>query len=266
MAVLPVPYDLSLSWLPGARKGPEAILRASQELEDFDLELGFDPLEVGVYTAPEVPIVAGDAVASHAKIEAAAGALVHAGKFVVALGGDHSITLPLVRAMRARFGAFAVLHVDAHDDLFDRFQGSALSHASVMRRVHELGVPLVQVGQRAYARASWAFAKAAGIPVFPAHRRFSVGEVLAALPDRVYLSFDFDALDPAEMPAVGTPVPGGLSYRHAVELLAALFAEKDVIGADFVELSPVPGLFYPEMTAATLVAKTIGFKARAAGW
>ncbi len=270
MVVLPVPYDLSLSWLPGARKGPEAILRASPELELFDLELGVDPSRVGIYTAPPVPIVAGDAAASHRKIEEAARSYLEKGKFLVALGGDHSVTLPLVRAHRAVFGDFAVLHLDAHDDLYDTWQESGLSHASVMRRVAELGLGVVQVGQRAYAEDSLRFAREAGIPVFPAHaihrRGMPTRAILAALPERVYLSFDFDVLDPGEMPAVGTPLPGGLSYRQVVELLEAVFSEKEVIGADFVELSPVPGLFYPEMTAASLVYRAIGLKARAAGW
>ena len=270
MVVLPVPYDLSLSWLPGARRGPEAILKASPELELFDLELGLDPSRAGIFTAPPVSIVAGDAERSHQKIEEAARAYLDKGKFLVSLGGDHSITLPLVRAHRERLGDFAVLHVDAHDDLYDTWQGSRLSHAAVMRRVAELGVPIVQVGQRAYAEDSLAFAKAQGIPVFPAHRirreGLPIQEILAALPDRVYISFDFDALDPSEMPAVGTPLPGGLSFTEASDLLAAVFREKEVVGIDFVELSPIPGLFFPEMTAASLVYRAIGLKAEAAGW
>jgi len=270
VVVLPVPYDLSLSWLPGARRGPEAILRASPELELFDLELGVDPSKAGIYTAPFVPIVAGDAALSHQKIDQAAREYLEKGKFLVALGGDHSITLPLVRAHREALGEFAVLHIDAHDDLYDIWQGSKLSHASVMRRVVELGVPVVQVGQRAYAEESLGFAKKAGIPVFPAHRIHQEGmpteAILKALPDRVYLSFDFDALDPSEMPAVGTPLPGGLGFRQAVDLLAAVAREKTIVGADFVELSPIPGLFYPEMTAASLVYRLIGLKAKAAGW
>ncbi len=270
MVVLPVPYDLSLSWRPGARMGPEAILRASPELEPFDLELGVDPSRAGVFTAPPVPIVAGDAAGSHRKIEEAARSYLEMGKFLVGLGGDHSVTLPLVRAHRAVLGDFAVLHLDAHDDLYDTWQGSRLSHASVMRRVVELGLRVVQVGQRAYAEDSLRFARESGIPVFAAHEIQCQGmptrDILEALPERVYLSFDFDVLDPSEMPAVGTPLPGGLRYRQAMELLEAVFSEKEVIGADFVELSPVPGLFYPEMTAASLVYRAIGYKARAAGW
>jgi len=269
VVVLPVPYDLSLSFLPGARLGPEAILSASRELEPYDFELELDPARAGIHAAEEVPMVAGDAAASHALIEERARELLAAGKFVVALGGDHSITLPLVRAHRAALGTFGVLHVDAHDDLYDRWQGSPLSHASVMRRVHELGVPLVQVGQRAVARDSHAYLQAHAIPQFPARRIAREGlpldEILEALPPRVYLSFDFDALDPSEMPAVGTPLAGGLRFGQALDLLEAVFETKEVVGMDFVEFSPV-NLFYPAMTAAQLVHRALGLKVRAAGW
>ncbi|WP_457638241.1 agmatinase [Oceanithermus sp.] len=270
VVVLPVPYDLSLSYLPGARNGPEAIIYASAELEPYDFELGLDAQAIGIYTPEPVPWVAGDAAASHSLIENAAGSYLDEGKFVVALGGDHSISLPLVRAHLERGGDFGVLHVDAHDDLYDSWQGSPLSHASVMRRVHELGVPLVQVGQRAVARDSRDYAEKHGIPRFSAREIAKNGlpldDVLQALPERVYLSFDFDALDPSEMPAVGTPLAGGLSFYQALDLMEAVFREKEVIGADFVEFSPLPGLFYPQMTAAQLVYRAIGLKAASAGW
>jgi len=270
VVVLPVPYDLSLSLLPGARNGPEAILGASAELEPYDFELGLNAQEIGIHTADPVPWVSGDAAASHELIEEAATEYLEAGKFVVALGGDHSISLPLIRAHLRRGSGFGVLHVDAHDDLYDEWQGSRLSHASVMRRIHELGLPLVQVGQRAVARDSHAYIKEHGIPCFSAseirRRGLPVDDILRALPDRVYLSFDFDALDPSEMPAVGTPLAGGLGFGQALELLEGVFREKDVVGADFVELSPIAGLFYPQMTAAQLIYRAIGLKAVSAGW
>ncbi len=267
--MLPVPYDLSLSWLPGARRGPQAILAASKELELFDIALGIDPSGAGIHAAPEVPIIAGDVRRSHEEIEHAANHYLELGKFLVALGGDHSVSLPLVRAHLSHWPAFGVLHLDAHDDLYPEWQGSHLSHASVMRRVFELGVPIVQVGQRAVSYASHRFIEENGIALFPAHRIQKEGlpieAVLAALPDRVYISFDFDVLDPSEMPSVGTPLPGGLRYPEVVGLLEAVFSEKEVVGMDFVELSP-NGMFFAEMTAAQLVYRSIGLKALAAGW
>lgn len=269
VVVLPVPYDLSLSFLPGARRGPEAILLASRELEPFLLELGVAPEEVGIHAAEPVPWVAGSAEESHALIREAAFSHLRAGKFVVALGGDHSITHPLVQAHREALGEFSLLQIDAHADLYPMWQGSVYSHASPFYRLVEEDFPLVQVGIRAIDQDSLAWAQEKGVALFPAHRLHREGlplrEILDALGERVYISLDFDALDPSIMPSVGTPLPGGLSYRQVVDLLGAVFQEKEVVGMDFVELSP-NGHFHAEMTAAQLVYHTIGLKGLQGGW
>ncbi|RTH22457.1 agmatinase [Thermus scotoductus] len=269
VVVLPVPYDLSLSFLPGARRGPEAILLASRELEPFLLELGVTPEEVGIHAAEPVPWVAGSAEESHALIREAALGHLRAGKFVVSLGGDHSITHPLVQAHREVLGEFSLLQMDAHADLYPVWQGSIYSHASPFYRLVEEGFSLVQVGIRAMDQDSLAWARKKGVALFPAHRLHREGlpirEILEALGERVYISLDFDALDPSVMPSVGTPLPGGLTYRQVVDLLEAVFREKEVVGMDFVELSPT-GQFHAEMTAAQLVYHAIGLKGLQAGW
>ncbi|RTG97737.1 agmatinase [Thermus scotoductus] len=269
VVVLPVPYDLSLSFLPGARRGPEAILLASRELEPFLLELGVTPEEVGIHAAEPVPWVAGSAEESHALIREAALGHLRAGKFVVSLGGDHSITHPLVQAHREVLGEFSLLQMDAHADLYPVWQGSIYSHASPFYRLVEEGFSLVQVGIRAIDQDSLAWARKKGVALFPAHRLHREGlpirEILEALGERVYISLDFDALDPSIMPSVGTPLPGGLTYRQVVDLLSAVFQEKEVVGMDFVELSPT-GQFHAEMTAAQLVYHAIGLKGLQAGW
>lgn len=269
VVVLPVPYDLSLSFLPGARRGPEAILLASRELEPFLLELSVAPEEVGIYAAEPVPFVAGSAEESHRLIREAALGHLLAGKFVVALGGDHSITHPLVLAHREALGAFSLLHIDAHADLYPEWQGSVYSHATPFHRLIQEGFSLVQVGLRAMDQDSLLLARERAVALFPAHRIHREGlpleAILQALGERVYISLDFDALDPAFMPSVGTPLPGGLSYRQVVDLLEAVFREKEVVGMDFVELSP-NGQFHAEMTAAQLVYHAIGLKGLQAGW
>ena len=269
VAVLPVPYDLSLSFRPGARLGPKALVDASEELELYDEELGIHPCDAGIGVADTVPWQAGDASASHALVERACAEQLAAGRFVVAVGGDHSVTVPLYRAHRARLGEdVGVLQVDAHTDLYDSWQGSNLSHASPMHRLVEDGVSVTQVGLRAISRESREYQRLKGIPFFPAHdlhRRFPLAEIVASLPPRVYITLDFDALDPSVMPSVGTPLPDGLSYRQAVELLAAVFRDREVVGVDLVELSP-NGNFHAEMTAAQLAYRVIGLKALQAGW
>ncbi|WP_337845061.1 agmatinase [Thermus sp.] len=269
VVVLPVPYDLSLSFLPGARRGPEAILLASRELEPFLLELGVAPEEVGIHALGPVPFVAGSGEASHRLIYEEALKHLRAGKFVVSLGGDHSIVHPLALAHREALGGFSLLQIDAHADLYPEWQGSAYSHASPFHRLLQEGFPLVQVGIRAMDRDALVLAREKGVALFPAHRIHREGlpveEILEALGARVYISLDFDALDPSVMPSVGTPLPGGLSYRQVVDLLEAVFQAKEVVGMDFVELSP-SGQFHAEMTAAQLVYHAIGLKGLQAGW
>ncbi|MGQ9692413.1 MAG: agmatinase [Thermaceae bacterium] len=269
VVVLPVPYDLSLSFLPGARRGPAAILEASRELEPFLLELMGEPSQVGIHAAEAVPWVAGSAAESHRLIREAALSHLRRGKFLVALGGDHSIAHPLVQAHREVHGPFSILHIDAHADLYPEWQGSVYSHASPFYRLAQEGFSLVQVGLRAVSRESLALIREMGFGFFPAHRIRKEGlplsEILSALGEKVYISFDFDALDPSVMPSVGTPLPDGLTYREAVDLLTAVFSEKEVVGMDFVELSP-SGQFHAEMTAAQLVYHAIGLKGLQAGW
>lgn len=269
IVVLPAPYDLSLSFRPGARNGPGAILAASQELELFNFELLLEPAKVGIHAAEEVPWVAGDAAASHALIFEAAKEHLDKGKFVVALGGDHSISYPLIQAHQAYSEPFTVLQIDAHTDLYPQWQGSIYSHASPMHRLVMDGVRLVQVGLRAVSEDSYQLMRERGIPHFAAHtlhtRGFDHQAIVDALSERVYISFDFDALDPAVMPAVGTPLPGGLGYREALDLLASVFGARQVVGMDFVELSPC-GQFHAEMTAAQLIYHAIGLKALQADW
>ena len=272
VAVLPVPYDLSLSWRAGARLGPKALIDAAEELELFDEELGIAPCDAGIGVADMVPWVGGDAAASHALIQAAAAEQLAAGRFLLSVGGDHSITHPLVRAhAEALKQPFGVLQFDAHTDLYEEWQGSVLSHACPMFRLVEDGFPLTQVGLRAISLESREYQRAKGIPFFASHavHHRPTSEVAQAvvdtLPERVYLTFDLDCLDPSVMPSVGTPLPDGLTYRQAVDILAAVFAQREVIGVDIVELSP-NGQWHAEMTAAQLAYRIMGLKALQAGW
>lgn len=268
VVVLPVPYDLSLSFLPGARRGPEAILLASRELEPFLLELGAAPEEVGIHAAEPVPWVAGMAEESHRLIREEALRHLRAGKWVVALGGDHSVTHPLVQAHREALGDFSLLHVDAHADLYPEWQGSVYSHASPFYRLLTEGFPWSRWGSGPWTETPCAWPEKGRGPLSrppDPPGGASLDEILRALGKRVYISLDFDALDPSLMPSVGTPLPGGLSYRQVVDLLEAVFREKEVVGMDFVELSP-NGQFHAEMTAAQLVYHAIGLKGLQAGW
>ncbi len=266
VAVLPIPYDLTTSYQPGARRGPIAILEASTHLETYDEELERDTCaEVGIVTLPAVvPDTSGPAAAM-ARIERVARGVVANGRFLVGLGGEHSVTAPLVRAVRSRHPRVGVLQLDAHADLRDSFEGSPHNHACVMHRVLDDGVPVAQVGVRSLTGEEHELLRERGIcTVFAAEAvgqpvRDWIGRVVDALPDEVYVTVDLDVLDPAIMPATGTPEPGGFDWYRALAVLRTVALARRIVGFDVVELAPIAGLVAPDFLAAKLVYRLLGY-------
>ncbi|MDD4888561.1 MAG: agmatinase [Phycisphaerae bacterium] len=267
--VLPVPYDATTSYAGGTRLGPAAVLEASQHVELFDEELLFDPSTAGVFTADFVrPSVSGpkEAIVQVCK---AAHPLVRSGKFLLGLGGEHSITSGLVNAVKeetAVAGPLGVLQLDAHSDLRDDYMGSPWSHGCVMRRIHQdLGLPISPVGIRSFCQAEHDYMRAKKIdPITPAMIAAGgsawIRKALAKLPKRIYITIDIDVFDPGLVPGTGTPEPGGLSWGQVTALLRAACEQKDVVAADIVEVSPVPGSVATEYLAARLGYKLITYQ------
>ncbi len=201
-----------------------------------------------------------------ARVRAAARPLIADGKFILALGGEHSVTLGLVEALRERHPGLSILQIDAHLDLRDEYEGTRFGHASVMRRVAELGCRIVNCGARAFAREEWEFARAAGIAVFRARETRGASDFAAAaverLGDPVYVSFDLDGLDPSELPSTGTPEPGGLDYYQALALLALAGQRRRVVGCDVVELAPDGVNHHSSLLAARIAYKMLGYFVR----
>jgi len=263
IAVIPAPFDQTTSYLPGTRFGPKAILEASRQVEFYDEELDLEPFRIGVATLAEIEVEPADMEAGLRRLEAVVAEVSAKGMIPLTLGGEHSLTLAPVGALRQRYPGLAVLQLDAHLDLRDAYQGTKLSHASVMRRVRELGVPTVAVGIRSVSREEADYVHAEGAPVFLAReiraRGLDVSAILAALPNPVYITVDLDAFDPSEVPAVGTPEPGGLTWDEGLRLLRAVCERRQVVGCDIVELCPIPGQPASDFFAAKLANKLIGY-------
>ena len=265
-ALLPVPYDRTCSYVKGAAGGPEAILAASPNAEWYDEELDLDLETIGIATLPPLDVDSLEPQEMVDLVEKHSSTLFADNKLVAGLGGEHTVSAGFVKAALARHPGLTVLQIDAHPDLRDSYEGRPICHATVGRRMVELA-PLVQVGVRAWSREEQDFMTSPSahphrlvtIPAATVHRDADwIDRVVAALGETTYITFDIDALDPALIPATGTPEPGGLSWRQATDLLARVAICTTIVGFDVVELSPIKCLHHCDYTAARLVARLIG--------
>lgn len=261
--ILPVPLDRTTSYVPGTRNGPREILAASAQVELWDEELGADPHVHGIVTLPEMEMHYASMDECLAEIHRVAAALMAHRKFLLTLGGEHSITPPLVQAAVEQFGPVSVLQIDAHADLRDSYMDMPNSHACAMRRVLDFA-PTVQVGIRNISES-----EVEALPSLQARIFYDwnmrddpqwMDRVVDALGPRVYVTIDADGIDPSLMPAVGTPEPGGLTWPELTRLLRKVFRAREVVAADLVELCPLPGMASPNFVCAKLVYKMLGYK------
>lgn len=255
IAVIPVPYDATSTWVKGADRGPDAILRASTQVEWYDIQTRSEVHERGIVTRDPVN-ADGTPDELAPRVQRAVGRELDAGRFPVVLGGEHSVSIGAFRAVAERFPDATILQIDAHADTRERYHGSACNHACVMARARELA-PIVQVGIR-----SMEAAEAETIDhdrVVYAHDIAShdtdawIERVTLMLTKKVYVTIDLDAFDPALVPATGTPEPGGLTWWQVDRLLRAVCDRSEVVGFDVVELCPTPGQHASDFVAAKLV-------------
>jgi agmatinase len=263
--IFPVPLERTTTYEHGTRNGPAAILAASRNMELYDEELGIEPYkEFGIVTLPAIDTMDGTLQEVLEELFTAESELFADGKFPVALGGEHSLTPPLVSAAAKKFKNLSVLQIDAHADLRDKYQGNPASHACAMRRVVEI-CPAVQVGIRSLCEE-----EARDIPNLPvkvywakdiarAPLKTWIAKVLGDLSSHVYVTIDVDGFDPSVVPATGTPEPGGLDWHQVTSLMRAVAGHKKIVGMDVVELLPQPGHHASDFLAAKLVYKCLGY-------
>lgn len=264
--VFGAPYEHTSSYRSGSRLGPAAILQASRYVEFYDEVLGQETLRRGGICTIEPLDFAGkvDRFAV-SQVEQQTTALLKDNKFPIMLGAEHTVTLGAVQAFQKRFPKLTVLQIDAHADLRESYEENRYSHASVMARVVELNVPLVQVGIRALSIEEAEFIRGGGtaLTLF-AHQLHGqptqqwVEHVVSHLGDDVYITIDADGFDPSVVPAVGTAEPDGLSWNEAMMLLTEVCRRRRVVGFDVVEIAPTESSTVSEYTLAKLVYRLIG--------
>ncbi len=262
--VIAVPYEKTVSYGGGTANGPGKILEASQQLETYD---GFScPCDEGIYTTEPVDCSGAPEVVI-ASIKEAVQRVYSFGddKIPFLLGGEHTITNGAIQALHETGVEFGIVQFDAHADLRDSYEGSVWSHACVMKRAVDLGIPVMQLGVRAISLEevkvrekhpdliSFIDGYELGIEGIPTGALLPEG-----FPEKVYITIDVDGLDPSIMPATGTPVPGGIGWHQVQQLLRKVAAERTVIGADIVELAPIENLHAADFAAAKLTYDLMG--------
>jgi len=269
--VLPVPYEGTTSYGAGTRDGPAAIIAASRQVEWFDHEFGTEPVtRFGVRTLPPLNVEYRSPEAMVKAIESAVAGLLrkrNAPRMLCVLGGEHTVSAGVARGIaRSGLRDFVTVHIDAHADLRQEYEGSRFSHACAARRILECS-PVFQIGIRNLSKGEDVFRRRSGRvrTVFAEEARGSreyLEELAGFVRGRsVYFTIDLDGLDPAEMQAVGTPEPGGLTWGQVLDVARTVCRESTSVPVfDIVELAPIPGLRGPDFLAARLAYKIMTFE------
>jgi len=260
IVLIPVPYDGTSTWQKGADKGPKAFLEASENMELYDIETDSEVYKEGIYLA--------DAITENSSPEAMVDAVheitkkyIKKNKFVTIFGGEHSISIGTIRAFDECYNSLTVLHIDAHADLRESYEGSKCNHACAVYEASQT-TNLVQVGIRSMDAIEKTVAD--DDKTFYAHEMvtddFWMGNVIDQMTDTVFITFDLDAFDPSIMPSTGTPEPGGLLWYETLDFLKKVFEEKNVVGFDIVELCPNESDKSSDFLAAKLYYKMLSYK------
>ncbi len=267
IVILSVPLEKTVTYGRGTANGPKEILKASHYVEYYDEELNRELcFEKGICTLEPLDFEKNSVDKSLEKIYKETAKHLKNEKFVVTLGGEHTLSYAAIKSHNEKFEKLSILQIDAHSDLRDTYEGKKYSHACVMSRVAEFNKNIVQVGIRAQSKEEAEFRKGTGIKTFYS-REIKMGMygdkwqelVVRNLSDNVYITFDLDAIDPSLLPSTGTPEPGGLFWDEIMNMIKIIGMDKNIVGFDIVELAP--SKFHPSSnyTAAKLVYKILNY-------
>ncbi len=266
VAILPAGLEETTSYAKGTSNAPQAIAEASAQVEFYDEVLEIETYKAGISTLPELDFSGLTHDQGLQVIQDQVYQIIKDQKLPVVIGGEHSITPAVVRALNSQYKPFTVVQIDAHADLRDEYEGTKLSHASAMARVRE-SVPVVQVGIRNLSLPEAELIKKEKLPVFFAHKIKTnsnwINDVVKDIKtEQVYITIDVDGFDSSILPDTGTPEPGGLDWWDVTNLIAEISKQKAIIGYDFMELKPEPGHHASDFFMAKLLYRCIGYWAK----
>ncbi|MCX7877303.1 MAG: agmatinase [Ignavibacteria bacterium] len=268
IAILPCPYEKTTSYGKGTIKGPEAIIKASHYVEFFDEETAKEVCFThGIVTLKPISFREQKAKEALGLIYNSVKALIEEGKFVITIGGEHTISTAPIRAHYEKYERLSILHFDAHSDLRNEYEGNKYSHACFAARVAEFTTKITQVGIRALCREEYDFIKDKKISTFFAHEirehnfnEIVIDRIIETLDENVYITFDVDYFDPSLMPSTGTPEPNGFYWAETMRLLKKVCEKRNLVGFDVVELAPRKSFPFPDFLTAKLIYKIINYR------
>jgi agmatinase len=259
IVILPVPYDETSTYIRGADRGPDAIIEASVNLEFYDIETATEVHRRGIFTLDPITEKSSPEALVRA-VQQKIGHLLNEKRFIVTVGGNHTVSIGAFRAFAREFRNLSVLQIDAHADLRQSYEGSHLNHACAMARARE-EAPVVQVGIRSISAEELPYA--VWEDIYPAHKLYYdkslYSRALESLSENVYVTIDLDAFDPSIMPSTGTPEPGGPEYFEIMHFLAEVASKRNVVGFDVVELCPNPMNKMPDFVASKVIYQFLSY-------
>jgi len=263
--ILQAPYDKTTTYIHGTKDGPAAIIDSSKYLERFDDELNQETFKIGLHTMEPLAVEGLEPEALLEKVRASTADVLKANKFPILLGGEHSVSIGAVSALKDVYPGLSVLQLDAHYDMRDIYFGSKLNHGCVARRISEM-CPIVQVGMRSYSKEEKDFLAAQPNGKVKSINVYDIldtpmwkDKATASLSEHVYITVDLDVFDPSTVPAVGTPEPGGLGWYEVIDFLKGVAKDKKIVGFDIVELCPIKGNIASDFLAAKLLYRLLGY-------
>jgi agmatinase len=265
VVIMQVPYEKTVTYKKGTARGPAAIIESSKKMELYDDELNQETYKIGIHTMDPLAVSEMKPEDMIDSVYRSTQELLKAGKFPVILGGEHSLSVGSVKALKEVYPNLSVLHLDAHNDMRDEYYGSKFNHGCVARRISEI-CPIVQTGTRSLSKEEKDFLATQANGRIKAVSAYDILEtplwkdvISNSLTENVYVSIDMDVFDPSLVPAVGTPEPGGIGWYETIDLLKEVSKDKKILGFDVVELCPIEGQVSSDFLAAKLVYRLLGY-------
>lgn len=264
VVIIPAPFEASTSYQKGTALGPQAILNASTQVEFYDIELKTNSLSVGLHTTPPLPIEKAPPPEAFDILYQKTKKILKDKKWPIVIGGEHTISYGLFKALLEKYPDLSIFHIDAHADMKKAYEGNPYSHASIMYLIRKECPHSVSIGIRSMDEEEAQYIKENKVPVYYDHETFKKKldpkKLIRHLTKNVFLTIDVDGLSPLIIPSTGTPEPGGLGWYETLSILKTLFKETNVVGMDVVELMPIPNFIYSDFSVAKLIYKCIGYK------